>query len=76
MWNQTMNFTKTIDVLLVLEVFDEELIKDDVIGMTTVALRKYLNSPGTTHNGSSTSLCRNRTHLLEGASGWHSQVDY
>ena len=52
-WNETMNFTKTIDVLMVVEVFDEELIKDDVIGMTTVALRKYLNSPGTTHNGSS-----------------------
>jgi hypothetical protein len=38
---------------MIIEVFDKELVFDDLVGHTTVNLKKYLAAPGCLHNGNS-----------------------
>lgn len=51
MWNFDMNFTKSPDIFMKVGVYTSEFFVNTQIGVTTVNLKKFVNSPGVEFTG-------------------------
>jgi Ca2+-dependent lipid-binding protein len=50
-WNDTLNFTRGTDTNLKIEIWDKDVIDDDLVGEGFLNLTKVYNCPNTPQNG-------------------------